>query len=347
VIVDRSGTIRYANGACKALVERTRPEGRNIFEILDLDASFLRSVLRRLRDTEVWRGVTSVEIQGKPCELELSVGAVKVGEWGRAHGFSVVARPVTVQRESRALQSSSGARDVFATLARVAGAIAHDFNNHIAVVLNYSFILLRELSSEGPERAQREQREQRGQRGQRGHMEELQQAAWRAAGTARNLLRLTGQRGPEPTALDVNDVIRDARVTLAMIAGSHTELEQRWSQTPCITKARRSELEWLLIELTQRLRSRLGELRYVRIAALSLAHGCVLSASNGQPRIRIQLDGFAARAALRDAIGLRAGPSTLDAAESEPKLSAQLGCELALHSLPDEGLRYVIDLPGF
>jgi hypothetical protein len=238
---------------------------------------------------------------------------VKVDDWGRAHGFSIIARPVEPLGRSRGL-----AREVFATLARVVGAAAHDFNNHISVVLNYSFILLRELPSERPERA---------------HMEELQQAAWRAADTARQLLRLGGKRGPEPAALDVNDVIRDAHAALAMFARDQNEVEQRLSHLPCITKARQSELEWLLLELTQRLRQRLGELKHLRIAT-----------SHAAPHIRIHLDGFPFPES--DASSARLLGRDSEPPEAAPRVSATLGYELALQALPDDGLRYAIELPA-
>jgi signal transduction histidine kinase len=331
LIVDRSGSVRFANAACKSLLERPRLEGRHVLELVSLDGRILRGVLRGVRKSVVWRGSASVVVEGRCRELELSVGAVRVrvDDWGQSQGFSIIAR----ERQPEATERQGSARSVFSTLARVASAVAHDINNQIAVVLNYSFILLRELSADRPERA---------------HMEELQQAAWRAAHTARNLLRLAGRRAPDPGSLDVNDVVRDAHVTLAMIARSHTEhtdIDQRLSREPCLAKARQSELEWLLLTLTQRLRTRLGELKHLRIATNGIA---------GSSRIRIHLDGYPAA---EPAKGSRMLPPSIDAndavdaidkgaEERGQKVSAQLGYELALQVLPDNGLRYAIDLPG-
>ena len=321
LIIDRSGNIRYVNPACRALLERARPEGRHLLEVMTAPPSLLRGVLRSLRtapssassaSSAMWRGVATVGIQGNPHELELSVAVVKVDDWGRAHGFSIIARPL--QRPSRAL-----ARDVFATLARVVGAAAHDFNNQISVVLNYSFILLRELpNNERPERA---------------HMDELQQAAWRAADTARQLLRLGGKRGPEPAALDVNDVIRDAHAALSMFARNQSEVELRLSQKPCVTKARQSELEWLLLELTQRLRTRLGDLEHLSI-----------STSHAAPHIRIYLDAFPFPESGTSSSRLLGRDS--EPPETAPRASTQLDYELVLEALPDDGLRYAIELPA-
>jgi PAS domain S-box-containing protein len=318
LIVDRSGTVLYANVAARTLVERTRPEGRHVRELVELDGPVLRNVLRELRDSTLWRGTATVEILGEPRELELTVSAVIVSGWGRAQGFTLSARAVTQQPQ--ALQLRSSARDVLATMMRVAGTIAHDFNNQIAVVLNYSFILLRELSIEQPVRA---------------HVEELQHAAWRAADSARQLLRLGDKPSPDKATLDVNDVIREAHSALSLISRSQTELDPCLSPEPCMAKARQPELEWLLLDLAQRLRTRLGELQRVRIATSHAADG-----GTRAPRIRIELDAFPANTAV--AHGLCSVPCE----HETPRLSAQLDCELALQPLPDNGLRYVIELPG-
>lgn len=313
LIVDRSGTVRYANAAARTMVERSRPEGRHVHELMDLDGSIVRNVLRTLRDNTLWRGTATVEILGEPRELELTVSAVTLGGWGRAQGFAITAR--TRVPEPQGLQLRSSARDVLATMMRVAGTLAHDFNNQIAVVLNYSFILLRELSSEQPVRA---------------HVEELQHAAWRAADTARQLLRLSDKRSPDKTAVDVNDVVREAHAALSLISRSQTELEQSLSLEPCLAKARQPELELLLLDLAQRLRARLGELKRVRIATSHAAEGGTHAA-----RIRIDLDAFPAAAITQ-----------LECELETPRLSAQLGYELALQPLPDNGLRFAIELPG-
>jgi hypothetical protein len=317
LIVDRSGTVRYANHAARTLVERTRPEGRQVLELMELDGSIMRNVLRALRENTIWRGTVTAEILGEPRELELTVSAVTVRGWGRAQGFSLTARTARVRvQPPQALQLRSSARDVLATMMRVAGTLAHDFNNQIAVVLNYSFILLRELSGEQPVRA---------------HVEELQHAAWRAADTARQLLRLSDKRSPDRGILDVNDVIREAHAALSLISLSQSELEQSLSLEPCLAKARQPELEWLLLDLAQRLRARLGELKRVRVATSHAAQG-----GTRTPRIRIDLDAFPTAAAV----------TQLHCEHETPRLSAQLGYELALQPLPDNGLRYAIELPG-
>lgn len=315
LIVDRSGTVKYANDAARALVERTRPEGWQVLELLGVERAQLKSVLRELRRSSVWRGAATLEILGKTSELELTLSAVRVSGWARAQGFALIAR--ARPHGTHALQTRSAARDVLATMLRVAGSVAHDINNQIAVVLNYSFILLRELSSDASMRT---------------HLEELQQAAWRAADTARHLLRLSDKRPHERGCVDVNEVIREAHAALSLISRSPHELEQRLSQEPCLAKARQPELEWLLLDLAQRLRARLGELKRVRISSSRVARG-----GEAMPHVRIDIDAFPATAQAQRAL----------AAEHElPKLGAQLGYELALHPLPDNGLRYAIELPG-
>lgn len=331
VIIDRSGMIQYANGACRALLERTRLEGARLFDLITVESRELRALLRRLRDTPVCRSTMVVDLHtasdapGGPCrDLAVSVGAVR-SERGAIHGFSITAR---VARDKRL----GSARDVFLTLSRVAGEVAHDLNNHVSVVLNYSFILLRQLASDRPER---------------GHVEEMQQAAWRVAETARLLLRFAGKRGAQPVALDVNEVVRDALAVLALISRTPTAIEQRLLREPCFTRARQSQVEWLLLELTQRLSTRLGGLGKLRIATQHAPRGRD-TALGARKRIRILLDGYPRKSPRFDELsGTRMLPSdpSVDA-DAGVRVSEQLGYELALHALPDSGLRYAIELPS-
>lgn len=67
-----------------------------------------------------------------------------------------------------------GRLDGITALQRVASEIAHDFNNQIAVVLNYTFVLLRQIPDESPLKA---------------HVTEMQAAAWRASRVAQAIRR--------------------------------------------------------------------------------------------------------------------------------------------------------------
>jgi signal transduction histidine kinase len=68
----------------------------------------------------------------------------------------------------------SARSELQAALQRVASEIAHDFNNQIAVILNYTFVLLRQMPADSPLKA---------------HVSEMQAAAWRASQVAQAIHR--------------------------------------------------------------------------------------------------------------------------------------------------------------
>lgn len=87
-----------------------------------------------------------------------------------------------------------------ATMGRLAAELAHDINNQLAVVLNYSFVLRRSLE---PALAE--------------HMDELQGAAWRAASVARKLLGLGRRPLSQPTPLNLGDTLREMEPLLTHV----------------------------------------------------------------------------------------------------------------------------------
>jgi len=92
---------------------------------------------------------------------------------------------------------------------RLAGGVAHDFNNILSVILGYSEVLLSELRAGDPMRAD---------------MLEVQSAAQRAAELTRQLLLFSRQQVVETRVLDLNDVIHGVERMLRRILGEHLEL---------------------------------------------------------------------------------------------------------------------------
>ena len=87
-------------------------------------------------------------------------------------------------------------------IGRLAAELSHDLNNDLAAVLNYTFILERQV--EGPLRE---------------HVVELREAAWRASARARSLKLFGNTRRGELSDLAVDGLLYDLRQVLARVAG--------------------------------------------------------------------------------------------------------------------------------
>ncbi len=93
---------------------------------------------------------------------------------------------------------------------RLAGGVAHDFNNMLSVILSYSELLLADLASSDPLRLD---------------VDEIRKAGQRAADLTRQLLMFSRQQIVEPKVVDVNDLIVNMYKMLARLVGEDIELE--------------------------------------------------------------------------------------------------------------------------
>jgi two-component system cell cycle sensor histidine kinase/response regulator CckA len=92
---------------------------------------------------------------------------------------------------------------------RLAGGVAHDFNNVLSVILTYSELILGDLRSGDP---------------MRDDMGEIQKAASRAAGLTRQLLMFSRQQVTEPKVIDLSEVLIGMDNMLQRILGEDVEL---------------------------------------------------------------------------------------------------------------------------
>ena len=95
---------------------------------------------------------------------------------------------------------------------RLAGGVAHDFNNVLTVILSYTAMLRDQLRVGEP---------------MRDDIEEIERAGQRAAALTHQLLAFSRQQVLEPRVLDVNDSIRSLEKMLRRILGEDIELTIR------------------------------------------------------------------------------------------------------------------------
>jgi PAS domain S-box-containing protein len=248
LIVDRSGTIVHANSACETMLGCSALVGRRLQSLYPLTRRNLRRMLSELRNNGVWRGNLPLQRSGTRFEVAVALRAVPLSA-GRPRYFCLVGR-------TRAPSDAS----VLSAVGRVAGEIAHDFNNQIAVVINYSFILLRQLPDDSPLRE---------------HVTEMQSAAWRASQVAQEMLGFGGQRSAETDEIDLNALLGDVQALFAYALREDTRLELRLAENLGRVRARRAHLEWLLVEVASRMRATLGPIESFAITTSNsdAAHG--------------------------------------------------------------------------
>jgi PAS domain S-box-containing protein len=119
-------------------------------------------------------------------------------------------------------------------IGRLAGGVAHYFNNHLTVIGGYCDMLLDELSSDDP------LCEEVGQ---------IRAAATRAAGLTEQLLAISRRQPAERKALDLNSLIREHCSVLGRLIGNQIEVVSEMAPDLGDVKADRGHMQQVLMNL--------------------------------------------------------------------------------------------------
>ncbi|HEY0874174.1 MAG TPA: ATP-binding protein [Vicinamibacterales bacterium] len=117
---------------------------------------------------------------------------------------------------------------------RLAGGVAHDFNNVLTAIFGYTDLLLDQLRTDDPRRSD---------------VEEIRRAAERAAALTRQLLAFSRKQVMQPHVLDLNEVITSVRKLLARLAGEDIALEIHTEPDLLRVRADPGQLEQVLMNL--------------------------------------------------------------------------------------------------
>ena len=122
---------------------------------------------------------------------------------------------------------------------RLAGGVAHDFNNVLTAIFGYSDLLLDGLDSEDPRRAD---------------VDEIKRAANRAANLTRQLLAFSRKQVMQPRRVNLNEVIENLRTLLLKLVGDEIALHIDVSPSLWDVKADPGQIEQVLMNLVSNAR---------------------------------------------------------------------------------------------
>ena len=111
--------------------------------------------------------------------------------------------------EKRDLEAKFIEAQKMEVIGHLAGGVAHDFNNILAVIMGYSDLMIQKLPVESEFKS---------------YVETVRSAAERAAGLTRQLLIFSRKQQVQPVVLDVNEVLTDMNKMLLRLIDEHIEL---------------------------------------------------------------------------------------------------------------------------
>ncbi|MGH9900509.1 MAG: PAS domain-containing protein [Pyrinomonadaceae bacterium] len=117
---------------------------------------------------------------------------------------------------------------------RLAGGVAHDFNNMLAVISAHSDLMRMRLAEDDPLRRR---------------AEEIGKAAGRAAALTHQLLAFSRKQVLQPVALDLNEVILETSKMLSRLIGEHIEFVTKLHPGLGSIKADRGQIEQVIMNI--------------------------------------------------------------------------------------------------
>jgi PAS domain S-box-containing protein len=260
------GTIAYASPAAGAILgmspesllgtrftDHLSPHDRKLAETpwSGEDASLDRAVTAELR----------VEARTGPCRW---IEATWINKLRDPDIAAIVCNFRDISERRRASEAEAALRQTetqlrhaqkMEAIGRLAGGVAHDFNNILAVILSYTELCLSDLGPSNPSHAD---------------MDEVRRAAERGAALTQQLLLFSRQRAVEPVLTDVNEVIGVTEKMLMRILGEDVKTVVVRSHEKAFVRIAPGQLEQILMNLVVNARDAMPTGGMVTIEATTL-----------------------------------------------------------------------------
>jgi PAS domain S-box-containing protein len=244
LLFDDTGRIVDANGQSLALLgpERSDLIGKRFFDF-PVDPSVLDPHWEQLLRRGATQGET--DVVGAGGSVRTIIFSARANVQPGRHLSTMI--DVTEQRrlEERLRQGQK-----LEAIGRLAGGVAHDFNNMLTAISAYAELLLAGLEPGSP---------------LHGHAGQIEQAAQRASGLTRQLLAFSRRQVLQPEVLDLNAIVEAMRDMVTRLIGEHVRLETALDPDAAHVVADEGQLEQVIVNLAVNARDAMprgGTLRF-------------------------------------------------------------------------------------
>ncbi len=235
MITDQNGVIEYVNQAYARIsgyaISETLGRKPNFFKPGFLADRDFRMMWQTLQRGEEWKGeFRNIRKDGQHF-WESAVIAPIWNEKNEITHFLAIKEDITRHRQMEADLQQSRKMD---SIGRLAGGIAHDFNNLLTAILGYGGMLQFKLPASSPLRED---------------VEEIMNAAKRAAGLTHQLLAFSRKQTMHFEPLDLNEIVLSNCKLLRRILEENIELNTDVHPEPVPILADRNQIEQVLMNL--------------------------------------------------------------------------------------------------
>ncbi len=264
LVTDAKGAIEYVNPAFERITGYARAEamGKNprLLKSGLQDEAFYRDFWATISSGQTWQGrLINRRKDGQLFTEEASISPVRDAQGGITAYVAVkrdITRDLALEQQLRQSQKMEG-------IGRLAGGVAHDFNNILSVIMSFSEVVLNELKVGDPLRED---------------VGEIDKAAQRAAALTRQLLAFSRQQVLQPVRLDLNRVLANLEKMLRRIVGEDVQVQVTLDPALGTVRADPGQIDQVLMNLVVNARDAMAgggrlslETRHVEIDAQAAA----------------------------------------------------------------------------
>ena len=235
VITDPKGAIQFVNPAFERSTGYTREEviGKNprILKSGNQDDAFYRDLWQTISSGKPWQGVFSNKRKDDTLYTEEATISPVRNAAGEIVNYVAVKRDITEQLR---LEAQFQQAQKMESVGRLAGGVAHDFNNMLQVILGYA-----EMALEGAAPSSALHND----------ITEIRNAARRSSDLTRQLLAFARKQTIAPRVLDLNEAGKGMLTLLQRLIGEDIALAWKPEAVPAMIKMDPAQLDQILTNL--------------------------------------------------------------------------------------------------
>jgi PAS domain S-box-containing protein len=251
-ITDPDGIIQYVNPVFETVTGYTYEEavGENPSTLLKSgkqDQAFYQDLWGTITAGKTWKGrIINKRKDGKLFTEDATISPV-CDAAGRVVNYVGVKRDITehLQLEAQLFQAQK-----MESVGRLAGGVAHDYNNMLSVILGYTELSLAKVNQGDP---------------LRDNLQEILKAARRSTGITRQLLAFAHKQAIEPQVVDLNEIVEGGGKMLHWLVGENIALDWRPATDLWPVMMDPSQVDQLLVNLCVNARDAIADVGKVTI----------------------------------------------------------------------------------
>ena len=235
VITDPEATILYVNPAFEKLTGYTQEEaiGQNprVLKSGKHDEDFYKKMWNTLTSGKTWQGELVNKSKDGTLFTEKATISPVFDSGGKIINYIGVKHDVTTQR---ILEEQLTQAQKMETVGRLAGGVAHDFNNMLSVILGYADLIIGKLDPHDPIFKD---------------LQEIKKAGQRSADITRQLLAFSRKQVIEPKIVNLNPLIAEMEKMLGRLLGEDIDLLFLPAKDLWATKADQGQINQIVANL--------------------------------------------------------------------------------------------------